>query len=112
MRTSLNHIMRRFHKKRKHDTLIRVEKYVKHLSKSQLAESLGWIGAGALLSSYALLSFGIVSGDSLIYHSMMLIGSTGLAVITYRHRAFQSFTVNIIFSIIAITTLIRLLVLA
>ncbi|HEY1085556.1 MAG TPA: hypothetical protein VGE34_02410 [Candidatus Saccharimonadales bacterium] len=89
-----------------------MEKAVKHLSKSQFAESLGWIGAIALLGSYALLSFNIISGESILYHSLMLIGSSGLAIITYRHRAFQSFCVNLTFGILAIIALTRLLVLA
>jgi hypothetical protein len=109
MRTSLPDIMHRFIKKRKHVTLVRVEKRVKHLPKNHLAENFGWIGTFALLGSYALLSFDIISGDSLVYHAMILIGSTGLAVITYRHKAFQSFVVNFIFSILATFAIIRLL---
>jgi len=112
MRTSFCTSMRCLVKKRKHDTLIRVEKHTKHLSKNQLAESLGWIGACALLGSYALLSFEVIDANSLIYHGLMLTGAAGLAVITYRHRAFQSFIVNSIFSIIALIAIARLLMFA
>jgi hypothetical protein len=86
-----------------------VEKRVKHLPKNPFAETLGWIGTTALLGSYALLGFNIISGDSLIYHTLILVGATGLAVITYRHQAFQSFVVNFIFSIIAVIAILRLL---
>lgn len=88
------------------------KKHTVHLSKSQFAESLGWVGAIALLGSYALLSFNIISGESLVYHSLMLLGAAGLAVVTFRHRAFQSFIVNTIFSILAITALTRIIFLA
>ncbi|HEY0965292.1 MAG TPA: hypothetical protein VGE13_02310 [Candidatus Saccharimonadales bacterium] len=89
-----------------------MERRIKHLSKSQLAETLGWIGAIAILGSYGLISFGIIDSNSILYHSLMLAGSSGLAIITYRHRAFQSFTVNTVFSILAIIAIARLLMLA
>ncbi len=108
MRTSLPSIMHRFAKKRKRDTLIRMERRIKHLSKSQLAEILGWIGAVAILGSYALLSLGIVNGNTIEYHLLMLTGSAGLAIITYRHRAFQSFVVNTTFSILAVIAVARI----
>ncbi len=104
--------MLQFIKKRKHVTLTRVEKHTKHLSKNQFAESLGWVGAGALLGSYFLLSFDIIDGNSLIYHGLMLVGALGLAIITYRHRAFQSFIVNTAFTIIAVIAIARLLMVA
>jgi hypothetical protein len=83
------------------------QKHVKHLPKSNLAETFGWIASIVILTGYALLSFDIISGNSPIYHGMFLVGSLGLAIITYRHRAFQSFTVNIFFGILALIALIR-----
>lgn len=85
-------------------------KRVHHLEKSQVAEILGWIGTVAILGSYALLSLGIITGQSYIYHTLVLIGSIGLAIITYRHRAFQSFTVNVTFFVLAIVALVRLVI--
>lgn len=104
--------MHRFFKKRKHDIVPRVKKqqtHVKHLSKSTAAESLGWIGALFVLLSYILLSFEVISGSSVVYHGIFLVGSVGLAIVTYRHRAFQSFTVNCIFASVALVTIVRLL---
>lgn len=112
MRTSLQCIMRRFAKKRKRVTLIRMKRRIKHLSKSELAETLGWIGAVAILGSYALLSLGIIDGNAIAYHLLMLTGSAGLAIITYRHRAFQSFIVNTAFSILAVMAIVRILLFA
>src|SRR3990167_693998 len=95
-------------KKRKHDMMGRMERRIKHLKKSQTAELIGWIGSVSILSSYGLLSMGIIDGASPIYHMLVLFGSIGLALITYRHRAFQSFTVNIAFGFFAILALIRI----
>ena len=88
------------------------DKPITHLKRSGLAEMLGWIGALALLGSYALLSLGLVNGDSFVYHGMLLVGSIGLAIITYRHQAYQSFIVNAIFSFLACIAIFRLLMVA
>ena len=85
------------------------QKHIKHLPKNKLAETFGWIGSILLLTGYGLLSFGVIDGDSALYHGMFMIGSIGLAVITYRHRAFQSFMVNIFFGLLALVGFIRAL---
>lgn len=84
------------------------QKHVRHLPKSNSAETFGWVGAGAILIDYALLSLGLINSDSLMYHFIFMIGSAGLALITYRHRAFQSFTVNVIFMLLALVALTRI----
>ena len=88
-----------------------MEKRTKHLKRNSAAEIFGWVGTVSLLSSYGLLSFDLIPGDSLLYHSLYLLGAAGLAVVTYRHRAFQSFTVNVVFVILAMIAIVRLLVL-
>ena len=86
-----------------------IERRVKHLKRHPLSETLGWIGTVGVLSSYALLSTGIIDSSSLLYHSLLGIGSAGLAIVTYRHRAFQSFVVNITFTLLAVLALGRLI---
>ncbi len=80
------------------------------MKKHALSETIGWIGAVAILADYALMGLGILDGNTIIYHIIFLLGSAGLAVITYRHRAFQSFTVNTIFICLAFVAIVRLLV--
>ena len=79
------------------------------MPKNLFAEGFGWFASAAMLVGYALLSFGVLDAESPIYHSIFLIGSSGLAVVTYRHRAFQSFTVNVFFGILAFIAIIRTL---
>lgn len=84
---------------------------MRHLPKKATAELLGWVGAFGILSSYALLSLGVVGGNSLIYYVLSGIGGFGLAIVTYRHRAYQSFLVNTTFTILAILAILRILLL-
>ena len=86
----------------------RSEKHIKHLPKNLLAEAYGWVGSIMILGGYALLSFGIVDSNAVIYHLLFLVGSSGLAVVTYRHRAYQSFVVNLFFTAFAFIALIRI----
>ncbi len=86
-----------------------MEKAIRHLKRSTVAEALGWIGSIGILSSYFLLSIGLISGNSALYYVLSGIGAFGLAIVTYRHRAFQSFVVNVIFTILAIVALIRII---
>lgn len=83
------------------------EKHIKHLPKNTLAETYGWLASFMILCAYALLSLGIIDSDAIIYHFLFLFGSAGLAIVTYRHRAYQSFVVNIIFTGLALIALIR-----
>jgi hypothetical protein len=104
--------MHRGVKKHKHDTIRQVkrpQKHTKHLPKNNIAEGFGWIASVSILAAYAMLSFGILDADSAVYHGIFLVGSAGLAVVTYRHRAFQSFTVNVFFGILAFIAIIRTL---
>ena len=85
------------------------EKHTTHLPKNLFAEGFGWVGSITILAAYALLSFGIVNSNAPIYHVLFLTGSAGLAVVTYRHRAYQSFIVNIFFTTLALIALIRVI---
>lgn len=97
-------------KKHKRDTISRVKfqkKHVKHLPRHNGIELFGWVASFTYLFGYSLISFGVLDVNSPIYHVSFLIGSVGLALVTYRHRAFQSFTVNVFFGVLALIALVR-----
>lgn len=77
----------------------------KHLN---WAETIGWLGAILTLLSYGLLSTGIVAGDSIVYHSLILIGALGLMYITFVKKTFQPFVVNTVFALLATIALVRI----
>ncbi len=74
---------------------------------------IGWIGAGALLVAYALVSTKRVDGGSTSYQSLNAMGSVFLMANTVYYGAYPSAFVNIIWLGIAIfalrKTLARLL---
>jgi len=71
-------------------------------------EIIGWIGVALILLGYALLSLGVIDANNILYHVLFLIGSTGLAVISYVDRAPQPMVLNIIFMILAIFAISRI----
>ena len=86
-----------------------MEKRIQHLKRSKAAEIFGWVSSVALLASYALLTLDIVKSNSLVYNSLCFIGGLGLAIVTFRHRAYQSFMVNTIFTVIAVIAILHIL---
>lgn len=70
-------------------------------------ELLGWVGTALVLGGYILLSTGVIGNDPL-YHGMMLFGSIGVALISYRQRAWQPFALNVAFALAAFYAILRL----
>jgi hypothetical protein len=63
---------------------------------------IGWIGAGALLFAYAMVSFKKLRADSGRYQLLNAVGSCCLIVNTTYYRAYPSAFVNVIWILIAI----------
>lgn len=82
-------------------------------SNQALIDLIGWIGAGALLVAYALVSTKRVDGQSTSYQSLNAMGSVFLMANTVYYGAYPSAFVNIIWLGIAVyalrKTLARLL---
>ena len=74
-----------------------------------ISETIGWLGAIILLSAYALNSFKIIEGDSLIYQSMNLMGSILIMIYTYYKKAYPNTLLNLIWGIISLAAIIKFL---
>jgi hypothetical protein len=59
-------------------------------------EVVGWIGASLIISAYALLSSGKLSGDSKLYHYMNIVGAVGFVVNSGWNGAFPSAALNVV----------------
>lgn len=63
-------------------------------------EAVGWAGAGLILLAYLLLSAEKLSGQSLIYQGMNIVGAAGFVVNGWWHRAIPSAALNVLWLLI------------
>ena len=63
-------------------------------------EVAGWIGAALILGAYALLSAGKLTGRSLTYQLMNVIGAAGIAINAWWHGAWPAVALDVAWMII------------
>jgi hypothetical protein len=59
-------------------------------------ELAGWAGAVLILLAYLLLSMGKLTGQSLVYQGMNVVGAAGFIVNGWWHGALPSTALNVI----------------
>lgn len=59
-------------------------------------EVAGWIGAALILGAYALLSAGRLTGRSLAYQLMNVVGAAGFVINGWWHGALPSAALNVL----------------
>jgi hypothetical protein len=72
-------------------------------------EIVGWAGASLILLAYLLLSAGRLTGHSLVYQAMNVIGAAGFIVNGWWHGAIPSAVLNVIWMLIGTIALWRIL---
>jgi hypothetical protein len=70
-----------------------------------LIETVGWIGALLILTSYLLLSTGRLAGRSRTYQWMNVAGAAGFVVNSGWNGAIPSAAVNVVWMVIGFYTL-------
>ena len=63
-------------------------------------EVVGWIGALLILLAYLLLSAGRLTGHSIVYQGMNIVGAAGFVVNGWWHRAIPSAALNVLWLLI------------
>jgi len=63
-------------------------------------EVVGWAGALLILLAYLLLSAGKLTGQSLVYQGMNIIGAAGFVINGWWHRAIPSAALNVLWLLI------------
>lgn len=71
-------------------------------------EVAGWIGAALILLAYLLVTVGRLTGQSLAFQWMNLVGAAGFVINGWWHRALPSASLNVIWMAIAAVALWRL----
>ena len=69
----------------------------------------GWGGALLILLAYLLLSIGRLTGQSMLYQGMNVVGAAGFIVNGWWHGAIPSATLNVIWMAIGGIALARIL---
>ena len=59
-------------------------------------EVVGWAGAALILLAYLLLSVGRLSGQSLVYQAMNVVGAAGFVINSWWHGAIPSAALNVL----------------
>lgn len=77
------------------------------MTSTLMIDALGWVGAVALLMAYGMVSRGRVTGRSVTYQVLNVIGSILLIINTLYYGAYPSTFVNVIWIGIAAYTLVR-----
>jgi hypothetical protein len=71
------------------------------MSAVQLAvEVAGWTGATLILLAYLLLSAGKLTGQSLVYQGMNIVGAAGFVINGWWHGAIPSAVLNVLWLLI------------
>lgn len=71
-------------------------------------EVVGWVGAALILTAYILLSLGKVTGRSVVYQWMNVVGAAGFTVNGWMNGALPSAVLNIIWMAMGLFTLWRI----
>ena len=71
-------------------------------------EAIGWTGASLILLAYLLLSAGRLTGQSLAYQTMNVVGAAGFIVNGWWHGALPSTVLNVIWMGIGAVALWRM----
>ena len=72
-------------------------------------EIVGWVGAALILLAYLLLSAGKLSGQSLVYQGMNVVGAAGFVINGWWHRALPSASLNVLWLLIGAVASWRIL---
>jgi hypothetical protein len=73
-----------------------------------LIEVVGWGGALLILLAYLLLSLGKLTGRSVLYQGLNVVGAAGFAVNGWWHGALPSATLNVVWLLIGAFALWRI----
>ena len=72
-------------------------------------EVAGWIGASLILLGYLLLSAGRLTGQSLTYQGMNVVGAAGFVINGWWHGAIPSAALNVLWLLIGAVATWRIL---
>jgi len=74
-----------------------------------IGEVIGWYGTVAIILAYALVSFGFMTAQDLVYQMLNATGAIGIVYISLAKKVYQPAVLNIIWTIIAVIAIVNIL---
>jgi hypothetical protein len=74
-----------------------------------IVEIVGWAGATLILLAYLMLSAGKLTGQSIVYQGMNVVGAAGFIINGWWHGALPSAALNVLWLMIGTLASIRIL---
>jgi len=72
-------------------------------------EFFGWYGTVAILLTYSLAIFSVLSPTNIWYQILNVTGGIGLATLSIHKKAYQVAVVNILWAIVGLVAIFRLI---
>lgn len=72
-----------------------------------LIEALGWYGTIAIVTAFALTSFGVIHPSDSLYLALNITGAVGIIVVSYRKKAYQPAVLNVVWLLIAVISIFK-----
>lgn len=72
-------------------------------------EIVGWGGAVLILLGYVLITTGKLTGQSLVYQAMNVIGAAGFAINGWWHKALPSAALNVVWLLFGVVATWRIM---
>lgn len=79
------------------------------MNRTLISEIAGWLGVGAIVAAYLMVSFKLVDSDDAVYQILNLVGALLIAWISYRKRLLQTVVLNVFWAAIALVALVVLI---
>jgi hypothetical protein len=73
----------------------------------KLVELYGWGGMAAIVLAYALASFSVIQAAGLAFQILNGTGALGIALVSFRRKAYQPGVLNALWTLIAIIAIAR-----
>lgn len=70
----------------------------------------GWYGVVAVVGAYALVSFGLLSAESVLYQALNITGSLGIVAVAVSKKDTQSAVLNVVWAIIGLVAFARIFI--
>lgn len=71
---------------------------------------IGWYGVIAILSAYFLVSFNVISAQTILYQALNITGALGIVYNSFKKKDTQPVILNLIWAIIALIAILNLLI--